>query len=124
MNAVVALCHFCEIHGPKILFTCQPFHEDVLPNVTSLREEKRFYGNYDLFERSDSNSASTAAPESLNESCSACKSSQAAGNQPAFLSNDHETRTSYVSSQYPYHPEIFSIVRFVVYECAAIFKAV
>ena len=26
MNAVIALCHFCEVHGPQILFCTQPFH--------------------------------------------------------------------------------------------------
>ena len=26
MNAIIALCHFCELHGPKVLFCTQPFH--------------------------------------------------------------------------------------------------
>jgi len=26
MDAVVALCHFCEVHGPSIVLTTQPFH--------------------------------------------------------------------------------------------------
>lgn len=28
-----------------------------------------------------------------------------------FISNDHEARVSYVSSQYPLHPDVFSAVR-------------
>lgn len=27
MNAVVALCHFCEIHGPAVLFCTRAFAE-------------------------------------------------------------------------------------------------
>ena len=26
MNAIVSLCHFCEIHGPSIMFCTQAFH--------------------------------------------------------------------------------------------------
>lgn len=25
MNAIIALCHFCELHGPKILYCTQTF---------------------------------------------------------------------------------------------------
>lgn len=27
MNAVISLCHFCELHGPSVLFVTQAFHE-------------------------------------------------------------------------------------------------
>ena len=26
MNAIISLCHFCELHGPSILFCTQAFH--------------------------------------------------------------------------------------------------
>ena len=26
MNAIISLCHFCENHGPSILFCTQPFN--------------------------------------------------------------------------------------------------
>lgn len=26
MNAIIALCHFCELHGPRVLFCTQPVH--------------------------------------------------------------------------------------------------
>lgn len=28
MNAIIALCHFCESHGPKVLFCTQPIHNE------------------------------------------------------------------------------------------------
>ena len=26
MNAIISLCHFCELHGPAIIFCTQAFH--------------------------------------------------------------------------------------------------
>ena len=26
MNAIISLCHFCEVHGPQVLFCTQPLH--------------------------------------------------------------------------------------------------
>ena len=28
MKAIIALCHFCELHGPKVLFCTQPIHKE------------------------------------------------------------------------------------------------
>ena len=28
MNAIISLCHFCELHGPKVLFCTQPLHPE------------------------------------------------------------------------------------------------
>lgn len=27
MQAVIALCHFCENHGPRVVMTCQPMRD-------------------------------------------------------------------------------------------------
>lgn len=27
MNAIISLCHFCEVHGPSVLLSTQAFHE-------------------------------------------------------------------------------------------------
>lgn len=44
MNAIIAVCHFCELHGPRIVFCTQPFHpqeprtvddDDALSDVSS-----------------------------------------------------------------------------------------
>eukprot|EP00058_Branchiostoma_floridae_P010238 XP_002595726.1 hypothetical protein BRAFLDRAFT_113576 [Branchiostoma floridae] len=70
MNAIIALCHFCELHGPSVLFHTQAFHS---------REPQ------------------------------ACRS--VPSGHPGFVSKDPDTKISYVSSQYPEHPQLFSIVR-------------
>ncbi|XP_074649269.1 folliculin-like isoform X2 [Tubulanus polymorphus] len=41
--------------------------------------------------------------------CEACRSLEPT--QPGFISNDHEAKVSYVSNQYPDHPQVFSMVR-------------
>ena len=28
MNAIISLCHFCELHGPKVLYCTQPIHPE------------------------------------------------------------------------------------------------
>lgn len=37
MNGVISLCHFCEQHGYRVVFTCQPFvdDEEALPPSSS-----------------------------------------------------------------------------------------
>ena len=33
MNAIVALCHFCELHGPKIVFCTRPDYNQLPQNL-------------------------------------------------------------------------------------------
>ncbi|CDW54437.1 Folliculin domain containing protein [Trichuris trichiura] len=161
MNAVVALCHFCEIHGPRVLFCCQPYHEEApvhlqlskspsplavpfpperdapCDGATNSFSSKGFYGKFDCFAaclqstRKDSDavlvetsdlayslpklrvSTSSLLPDLSGyfccDTCNACRS--VGSTFPGFLVNDHKSRISYVGSQFPYHPEVFTIVR-------------
>ena len=34
MNAIVSLCHFCELHGPSVVFCTQAFRD--LPDLDTL----------------------------------------------------------------------------------------
>lgn len=116
MNAVVALCHFCEIHGPRVVFCCQPYHDSTDNSVTGHSHtgklgQRQFYGDYDDLNRpSTSETEDNSLAECLTESCDACRSSNSPS-KPSFLSNDHVNRTSFVSSQQPFHPDVFNIVR-------------
>lgn len=41
MNAVISLCHFCENHGPSVLFSTQTFHSAPEGDGDAL---SKFYG--------------------------------------------------------------------------------
>ena len=71
MNAIIGLNHFCEVHGPIVLFSTQSIHET--RNIQKL-------GN------------SVAS----NLSCSACSS---IGSKMVLLSQDKESSIMFVSSE-------------------------
>jgi folliculin len=39
MNAIISLCHFCELHGPSVLFCTQAFHSHE-PSADQGQEDK------------------------------------------------------------------------------------
>lgn len=130
MNAVVALCHFCEIHGPSVVMCTQPFRrqED---------SEEAPGEDSDTCEASGlttpSTSATTTVPsdgatpqhyipnekvyddDQVNDKskekakCNACSSIPP--DLTAFVSNDHGAKTSYVSSQCAKDNKLFVMMR-------------
>ncbi|KAK7868145.1 hypothetical protein R5R35_003021 [Gryllus longicercus] len=108
MNALVALCHFCELHGPSVLFTTQAFHDNAELQVEndgvfpgSKKELKKCYGNVD-------NLKTRIKFPRLN-SCEACQSLTA--DQLGFISNDHEGRISYLSTQEATEHDVSELLR-------------
>lgn len=120
MTSIGMLCHFCESHGPRIVFCCQPYlenqvssnsHENmdqvfdpISPDET-FRSRTCFYGQLDqyLIAVADQN------PNSSNrmDTCRACASAESL--KPIFLTNDHTLKISFVASQYPYNPDMLAI---------------
>lgn len=94
MNAVVSLCHFCEFHGPSVLLSSQACRAQ---NRSSSPQKQRFYGPPGCIPQSTS-------PKT---SCEAC---QPLGNN-IYITSDHDTETSFVSSQFPCQPETEALVR-------------
>ena len=46
MNAIISLCHFCEIHGPSVLFSTQAFHYTGDENCGILQPSRiQFFGS-------------------------------------------------------------------------------
>ncbi|KAK2180129.1 hypothetical protein NP493_458g03052 [Ridgeia piscesae] len=127
MNAIIALCHFCDLHGPSILFCTQAFHSsDPQLALSETGEGDKEGGNEWCYVRerqlrsptpaggstgaTQSEAAETSTPHVPTVSyCEACRS--LLPGQPGFISNDQEAKVSYVSSQQPERPELFSIVR-------------
>ncbi|CAH1273163.1 folliculin-like isoform X3 [Branchiostoma lanceolatum] len=116
MNAIIALCHFCELHGPSVLFHTQAFHsrEPQGLEAESAEESGSLASFLSSGRRSRSQSAASSTSSVSNtpkksETCQACRS--VPSGHPGFISKDPDTKISYVSSQYPEHPQLFSIVR-------------
>ncbi|PNF29266.1 Folliculin [Cryptotermes secundus] len=101
MNAVISLCHFCELHGPSVLFVTQAFHEPDGPETEREIEQPKFcYGNAVGRCRTISNN--------MPVSCEACQSLDP---KQKFLCNDHEGRISYLSTQQATQPDVAALVR-------------
>lgn len=84
MNAIVALCQFCEAHGPTYVFCTQTLRDTKLENLP----------------RSPENS--------LNQNCAACTS---LGNGVGMLSKDSESNTNFLSTQVPVIAEVVPLVK-------------
>lgn len=93
MDATIALCTFCEVHGPKIIFTVQSYR-----NNDQGLEKLKFYGPKDVLKLKQ------VDPENRCEGC------HTLGNLK-FLSNEHETRTSFLSAQQSVMQEIRNLLQ-------------
>ncbi|NXM23954.1 FLCN protein, partial [Oxyruncus cristatus] len=124
MNAIVALCHFCELHGPRTLFCTEVLHSplpqgagsgDISGQNEQAEEEE---GGIQMSSRIRSHSpaegasADSSSPgPKKSDMCEARGCRSLAGGHPGYVSHDKETSIKYVSHQHPNHPQLFSIVR-------------
>ncbi|XP_023051891.1 folliculin isoform X2 [Piliocolobus tephrosceles] len=122
MNAIVALCHFCELHGPRTLFCTEVLHAPLpqgagnedSPGQGEQAEEEE--GGIQMSSRMRAHSpaegasvdSSSPGPKK-SDMCEGCRS--LAAGHPGYISHDKETSIKYVSHQHPSHPQLFSIVR-------------
>lgn len=122
MNAIVALCHFCELHGPRTLFCTEVLHAPLPQGAGSgdgagqgdQAEEEE--GGIQMSSRvrahspAEGASAESSSPgPKKSDMCEGCRS--LAAGHPGYISHDKETSIKYVSHQHPNHPQLFSIVR-------------
>lgn len=87
MNAIIALCHFCESHGPGSQFCTQTLRET---NVQQL----------DIHFDTD------------RKGCAACNS---IGTSTGMVSKDPDSNAHFVSSQIPVIPETIELVRMAAF---------
>ncbi|KAL9701882.1 hypothetical protein quinque_005323 [Culex quinquefasciatus] len=83
MNAIIALCHFCEAHGPGSLFCTQTLRETNIHQLDIAFDGER-------------------------KGCAACTS---VGNSTGLVSKDPDSNAHFVSSQNPVIPETVEMVR-------------
>lgn len=124
MNAVIGLCHFCELHGPSILFYTQPFHcsnhtpDQVLngvaasPSLCGISQNRLHSGSFSketVKKDDEKQKVRRTSSGSRHTTCEACRSLN--HGEPGFLSIDKESHISYISMQYPEEQELYSILR-------------
>ncbi|XP_048762445.1 folliculin-like isoform X2 [Ostrea edulis] len=105
MNAIISLCHFCEVHGPQVLFCTQPRHP--LERTTSTDSDDTVTGG--RFGRSSSITNEPTTPTSAtpkNDFCGGCSSVRT-----GFISRDEDAQVNYISSKQPYDREVYSMSR-------------
>uniref|UniRef100_A0A8C5DE10 Folliculin n=1 Tax=Gouania willdenowi TaxID=441366 RepID=A0A8C5DE10_GOUWI len=108
MNALVALCHFCELHGPRTLFCTEALHPPS-PTPSSLVGAVG-PGDRDADREGEgltmrANSSATQR----GDMCEGCRSLPAS--HPGFVSIDDETGIRFLSHQHPRQSQLFSVVR-------------
>uniref|UniRef100_A0A4W4FNU6 Folliculin n=1 Tax=Electrophorus electricus TaxID=8005 RepID=A0A4W4FNU6_ELEEL len=109
MNALVALCHFCELHGPRTLFCTEAVHP---PSPSPPQPGLAFLGDMDREGDREGEGLTMRANSSATQRadmCEGCRSLPAS--HPGFVSMDTETGIRYLSHQHPRQPQLFSVVR-------------
>ncbi|KAK3089739.1 hypothetical protein FSP39_006103 [Pinctada imbricata] len=110
MNAIISLCHFCELHGPQVLFCTQPHHP--LERTSSSESDDTVTGVEGGATRrvkSPSVSSDPLSPTSTgpkNDSCEGCSSVRT-----GFISKDEEAQVHYISCKQPFDREVYSMSR-------------
>ncbi|XP_017128652.1 folliculin [Drosophila elegans] len=87
MNAVIALCHFCEAHGPCAIFCTQTLRDTKLEDLPLDQQQQQ-----------------------TQKSCSACNYSMGRNNS-AIYSRDTESGATFVSTKVAVLPEVASLVK-------------
>lgn len=83
MNAIIALCNFCEAHGPCPIFCTQTIRDTKIDDLLF---------NFDA----------------ISKKCSGCDS---IGNSVGMLSEDGESNANYLSTQIPVIAEVAGLVK-------------
>ncbi|XP_056142592.1 folliculin [Lampris incognitus] len=109
MNALVALCHFCELHGPRTLFCTEALHP---PSPSPPQAGAPVPGDRDRDGDREGEGLTMRANSSASQRgdmCEGCRSLPAS--HPGFVSVDDETGIRFLSHQHPRQPQLFSVVR-------------
>ncbi|KAL7875259.1 hypothetical protein SRHO_G00062290 [Serrasalmus rhombeus] len=106
MNALVALCHFCELHGPRTLFCTEAVHP---PSPSPPQPCSALLGDQGERDGEGLTMRANSSATQRADMCEGCRSLPAS--HPGFVSVDSETGIRYLSHQHPRQPQLFSMVR-------------
>lgn len=90
MNAVIALCHFCEAHGPCAIFCTQTLRDTKIEDLVNLEQQQQQPGQ---------------------KTCSACNYTLGRNNNNAIYSKDTESGATFVSTKVATLAEVANLVK-------------
>lgn len=105
MQAVAALCHFCETHGPRIVMVTQPVRDLTLLDQNSQIDEYGEYGSYSAECLIDEWRKTVFEDDPR---CAACSSFQG---DLGFSTSDTVSHFNYISSQVPVNERVYHLMK-------------
>ncbi|GMR36369.1 hypothetical protein PMAYCL1PPCAC_06564, partial [Pristionchus mayeri] len=115
MQAVIAFCHFCESHGPRVIFTTQPLRSLPFGEGPSGTPDWPIESNLNYITKNlpvsevDHPELIKGAAKDRETRCTACTS---IGTGVAYLSADKRTQTTFVSSQVSFDDGVLEKVKY------------
>ncbi|XP_017862530.1 PREDICTED: folliculin [Drosophila arizonae] len=91
MNAVIALCHFCEVHGPCAIFCTQTLRDTKIEDLLNSEQPQQ-------------------QQQQGQKACSACNYTLGRNNN-AIYSKDTESGATFVSTKVAALPEVANLVK-------------
>lgn len=89
MNAVIALCHFCEAHGPCAIFCTQTLRDTKVEDLVNLEQSQ----------------------QPGQKTCSACNYTLGGNNSNAIYSTDAESGATFVSTKVATLQEVANLLK-------------
>jgi len=114
MPGLIALCHFCEFHGPSVIMITQSIRDCQIPSADHLNgsaktemvhvSDPKMYGCQKLF-----------SDDQIKRDKGGCEGCWSVGCHDNFIiSNDHEGKRTFASSQSVINPELLNLIRHAV----------
>jgi len=91
MNAIISLCHFCELHGPSVTTCTQAFHSPEPDNCCESAQQASV--SDDIYSKEQPNSWDCLR-DSWNEDCKSTAASLSAPASPTLCSAEKQKTDS------------------------------
>jgi len=104
MPGLMALCHFCELHGPAVIMITQAIQDSKTPSSDHYEPDQKNYGCQKLFPEN--------APKTDRGGCEGCWSMETEAN--FIISNEHQGKQTLVSSQSIINQDLFNLIKHAV----------
>ena len=115
MSGLVALCHFCEIHGPSVIMVTQTVRDCQMPSsdqqcIEGKTEDPRVPHHHEMY-----GCQKLFSDEQTKRDKGGCDGCWSLGGQDNFIvSNDHGGKQTFVSSETVINTDLMKMIRHAV----------